>query len=208
MAVPRNHFDISTFTDGGEGDWPRQGHLDPSLYNPSEAQHRSVARSGQGDGGRLHGLRRQALHRVHLLAERRLSLRRPAIEVAGRQRGRGRRLRRLVPEVRHQARHLLQHAGQRLLRRLRQLHGEGDQRPQRSAAGRISASGGTSGDRAVGQLRPADLHLVRRRHAPAGQRRAGPGADPQAAPAARRDVPGAARQPGGQHPLAGQRTAA
>ena len=28
------HFDISVFTDGGEGDWPRQGHLDPSLYNP------------------------------------------------------------------------------------------------------------------------------------------------------------------------------
>ena len=30
------HFDISVFTDGGEGDWPRQGHLDPSLYNPAK----------------------------------------------------------------------------------------------------------------------------------------------------------------------------
>ena len=30
------HFDISVFTDGGEGDWPRQGHLDPSLYNPTQ----------------------------------------------------------------------------------------------------------------------------------------------------------------------------
>ncbi|MGA2069410.1 MAG: SMP-30/gluconolactonase/LRE family protein [Thermoguttaceae bacterium] len=30
------HFDISTFADGGEGDWPRQGHLDPSLYNPAK----------------------------------------------------------------------------------------------------------------------------------------------------------------------------
>lgn len=30
------HFDISTFTDGGEGDWPRQGHLDPNLYNPAK----------------------------------------------------------------------------------------------------------------------------------------------------------------------------
>ena len=28
------HFDISVFTDGGEGDWQRQGHLDPSVYNP------------------------------------------------------------------------------------------------------------------------------------------------------------------------------
>jgi len=28
------HFDISVFTDGGEGDWPHQGHLDSSLYNP------------------------------------------------------------------------------------------------------------------------------------------------------------------------------
>ena len=30
------HFDISTFTDGSEGDWKRQGHLDPSLYNPTK----------------------------------------------------------------------------------------------------------------------------------------------------------------------------
>jgi hypothetical protein len=30
------HFDIATFSDGGEGDWPRQGHLDPSLYNPAK----------------------------------------------------------------------------------------------------------------------------------------------------------------------------
>ncbi len=31
------HFDISVFTDGNEeGDWPRQGHLDPSLYNPAK----------------------------------------------------------------------------------------------------------------------------------------------------------------------------
>ncbi len=29
-------FDIATFTDGGEGDWPRQGHLDPNLYNPAK----------------------------------------------------------------------------------------------------------------------------------------------------------------------------
>ena len=157
-------------------------------------------------GGRLYGLRGQALHRLHLLAERRLSLRRAAIEVAGRQRGRGGRLRGFVPEVRHQARHLLQHAGQRLLRGLRQLHGERHQRSQRSAADRVSAAGRTAGDRALGQLRAAHLHLVRRRHAPAGQRRAGPGADPQAAPAARRDVPGAARQSGRQHPLARQRT--
>ncbi|MEI8374342.1 MAG: alpha-L-fucosidase [Planctomycetota bacterium] len=28
------HFDIPVFTDGGEGDWQRQGHLDPSVYNP------------------------------------------------------------------------------------------------------------------------------------------------------------------------------
>jgi hypothetical protein len=31
-----NHFDIATFSDGGEGDWPRQGHLDPNLYNPTK----------------------------------------------------------------------------------------------------------------------------------------------------------------------------
>ncbi len=30
------HFDIATFSDGGEGDWSRQGHLDPSLYNPTK----------------------------------------------------------------------------------------------------------------------------------------------------------------------------
>jgi alpha-L-fucosidase len=30
------HFDISVFTDGGEGDWKRQGRLDPSLYNPTK----------------------------------------------------------------------------------------------------------------------------------------------------------------------------
>ena len=30
------HFDISTFTDDGEGDWPRQGHLDPNLYHPAK----------------------------------------------------------------------------------------------------------------------------------------------------------------------------
>ena len=30
------HFDITVFTDGGEGDWQHQGHLDPSLYNPPQ----------------------------------------------------------------------------------------------------------------------------------------------------------------------------
>jgi hypothetical protein len=30
------HFDISVFTDGGEGDWKRQGHLDPNLYRPAK----------------------------------------------------------------------------------------------------------------------------------------------------------------------------
>jgi alpha-L-fucosidase len=30
------HFDISVFTDGGEGDWIGQGHLDPSLYHPKK----------------------------------------------------------------------------------------------------------------------------------------------------------------------------
>lgn len=30
------HFDISVFTDCNEGDWKRQGHLDPSLYNPAK----------------------------------------------------------------------------------------------------------------------------------------------------------------------------
>ena len=30
------HFDISVFTDGNEGDWKRQGHLDPNLYNPAK----------------------------------------------------------------------------------------------------------------------------------------------------------------------------
>jgi sugar lactone lactonase YvrE/alpha-L-fucosidase len=30
------HFDISVFTDGGEGDWKRQGHLDPNLYQPAK----------------------------------------------------------------------------------------------------------------------------------------------------------------------------
>jgi alpha-L-fucosidase len=30
------HFDISVFTDGSEGDWKRQGHLDPNLYNPTK----------------------------------------------------------------------------------------------------------------------------------------------------------------------------
>jgi alpha-L-fucosidase len=30
------HFDISVFTDGGEGDWQRQGHLDPNIYNPTK----------------------------------------------------------------------------------------------------------------------------------------------------------------------------
>jgi alpha-L-fucosidase len=29
-------LDIATFTDGGESDWPRQGHLDPNLYNPAK----------------------------------------------------------------------------------------------------------------------------------------------------------------------------
>ncbi len=29
------HFDISVFTDGGEGDWASQGRLDPNLYNPT-----------------------------------------------------------------------------------------------------------------------------------------------------------------------------
>lgn len=30
------HFDICTFADGTESDWIRQGHLDPSLYNPAK----------------------------------------------------------------------------------------------------------------------------------------------------------------------------
>ena len=30
------HFDISVFPDGDEGAWTRQGHLDPSLYNPAK----------------------------------------------------------------------------------------------------------------------------------------------------------------------------
>jgi len=30
------HFDIPVFTEGGEGDWPRQGNLDPSIYNPAK----------------------------------------------------------------------------------------------------------------------------------------------------------------------------
>jgi alpha-L-fucosidase len=30
------HFDISVFTDKGEGDWPHQGHLDPNLYQPTK----------------------------------------------------------------------------------------------------------------------------------------------------------------------------
>jgi alpha-L-fucosidase len=30
------HFDISVFTDAGEGDWPHQGHLDPAVYNPAK----------------------------------------------------------------------------------------------------------------------------------------------------------------------------
>ncbi len=29
-------LDIATFTDGTESDWPRQGHLDPNLYNPAK----------------------------------------------------------------------------------------------------------------------------------------------------------------------------
>jgi hypothetical protein len=29
-------LDIATFTDGSESDWPRQGHLDPNLYNPAK----------------------------------------------------------------------------------------------------------------------------------------------------------------------------
>ena len=30
------HFDIPIFTEGGEGDWPHQGHLDPNIYNPTK----------------------------------------------------------------------------------------------------------------------------------------------------------------------------
>jgi alpha-L-fucosidase len=30
------HFDIPIFTDKGEGDWSKQGHLDPNLYNPKK----------------------------------------------------------------------------------------------------------------------------------------------------------------------------
>jgi len=30
------HFDIPVFVEGGEGDWPNQGRLDPNLYHPDE----------------------------------------------------------------------------------------------------------------------------------------------------------------------------
>lgn len=30
------HFDIPVFTDAAEGDWQKQGHLDPNIYNPAK----------------------------------------------------------------------------------------------------------------------------------------------------------------------------
>ena len=88
----------------------------------------------------------------------------------GRQRRRGRRLRRLVPKIRHPAGPLLQHAGQRLLRRVRQLHGQGPTGPNDPRQIEVSAASGTPGDGTLGQLRPAHLHLVRRRHASTGEK--------------------------------------
>ena len=138
--------------------------------------------SGQGHGREVRRVCRQARQRIHVLAERPVSLRHETVALQEWARRHRARLRQLLPQVWHPARHLRPHGLQRLPRGGQSRIGQSREGRGPGETGPLREDLRGHADRVVGQLRRVVRDMVRRRRSRPGQGRPRHAAHPAQAP--------------------------